>query len=294
MIAGRPRTARSGERDLRLAARLFRDRSAKYLGGRRDEDGDLTRSRIEIDGHVSSCPVEVVGGILERDLEPAVMLEVVLPQTAPRCDPQHGRRNVGEVPGANDLGFRRSLALSDDHRRRRRLVHAIDAAVVSSRRKPCRPRSSIATARAVTTSGARSTRAGAVEQVSGSVTAERTIWSVPRESLPSAFAKAPADKSHTISVDPIVASVPRPVLGRRPATPYHEWRSRLCSLSPASVVTATRPFESRRASCRTPASTPALGDRKRHDGVEAPVADCGASDASGRASRYRRAAVPRA
>src|SRR5262249_53050576 len=138
-------------------------------------------------------------------------------------------------------------------------------------------RSSIARARAATTSGAGATRAGAVEQVPGSASGERTIWRVPRESL----------SSHTISVDPIVASVSRPVTGRRPATPYHEWRSRLCSLSPPSVVTATTPFDNRRASCRTPASTPAPGVRKTQDGVEAPVADWAGSDASGRASRYR-------
>src|SRR4030095_15892079 len=100
--------------------------------------------------------------------------------------------------------------------------------------------------------------------------------------------------------EPIVASVPRPVLGRRPATLYHECRSRPCSLRPPSVVTATGPFGSRRASCRTPASTPAPGLRNRHAGVG--VRDVLGvlgvlevrgvlevlSDASGRPSRYRR------
>src|SRR5215203_19804 len=123
----RSRTARLDKCDLRLTARFFRDRSAKHLRGCRDEDSDLFRSRFEIDRDLFEF---LCGWIVERDLKPVVMFEVVLPQAAARSDPQSGCREVREVPGANDVGFRRPLTFRDNYRPRHRLLDAIDAAIL--------------------------------------------------------------------------------------------------------------------------------------------------------------------
>ncbi len=208
------------------------------------------------------------------------MFKVVLPQTAPRCDPQHRCRNVGEVPRTNDGGFRRSLALFDDHRARHRLVHAIDAAFVLHDVR--RPGALVDRDSACSdASGARSRRAGAAEQASGSVTGERTIWS--DHAIASSAGHVPHDQRRPDRRERVPARI-----GKKAADAVPGMAVSAVQLEPGvrrdgdqAIRQPSRVAQD--AGVNPGAGRPEEARRRRGSGR-----GLRASDASGRASRYRR------